>query len=70
MVQTAFHLAVENGRIKIAKLLSEHGADVNIKDSNRYKNQNNKFVKLISICNFILFELNITTQFVDLGNCT
>jgi ankyrin repeat protein len=34
MIQTALHLAVKKGRIKIVKLLLEHGADVNIKDSN------------------------------------
>jgi hypothetical protein len=59
-------LAVEKGHIEIVKLLLEHGADVNIKDSNGVQRiKNNKFVRLISICDFILLELNITAQFVD-----
>jgi ankyrin repeat protein len=57
MRQTALHLAVEEGHIEIVKLLLEHGADVNIKDSNGVQKTNIKFVILISIC-VILFCLN------------
>jgi ankyrin repeat protein len=45
MIQTALHLAVERGHIKIVKLLLEHGADVTIKNS--YGVQRNKTTNLL-----------------------
>jgi ankyrin repeat protein len=35
VTQTTLHLVVEKGHIENVKLLLEHGADINIKNSNR-----------------------------------